>query len=65
MSHRKPYKFHGITKIMETIEIPKRVFEQMKMEIETLRNSRLYIRLLEFERNISKGKKYTRKDLGF
>lgn len=50
---------------METIEIPKRQFEQMKIEIETLRNSGIYIRLLEFEKNVSEGKKYTRKDLGF
>jgi len=37
----------------------------MKIEIELLRNSKLYIRLLEFEKNITEGKKYTRKDLGF
>jgi len=49
---------------METITIPKTRFEEMKREIKTLRNSKLYIRLLEFERNIIKNK-YTRKDLGF
>ncbi len=49
---------------METITIPKEKFERMKMEIEILRNSKLYKRLLEFEKNIQE-KRYTRKDLGF
>lgn len=40
-------------------------FEQMKQELEVLRNSNLYKRLLEFEKNISQGRKYSRKDLGF
>ena len=40
-------------------------FEQMQMEIETLRHSSLYARLLEFEKNIAQGRKFTRKDLGF
>ncbi len=50
---------------METITLPKVEFEQMKLEIKTLRNSKMYQRLLEFEQNIISGKKYTRKDLGF
>ena len=50
---------------METITIPKVQFEKMKQEIRILRSSRIYRRLLEFEKNITKGKKYTRKDLGF
>ncbi len=37
----------------------------MKREIEVLRNTQVYKRLLEFENNIAQGKKYTRKDLGF
>ncbi len=49
----------------EIVKIPKKEFEQMKIEIEILRNSEIYKRLLEFENNISKGKKFTRKDLGF
>jgi len=49
---------------METITIPKEKFEEMRMELEVLRNSKLYKRLLEFEQNIQ-GKRYTRKDLGF
>lgn len=49
---------------METITIPKQKFQQMKREIETLRESRIYQRLLEFEQNIAI-KKYSRKDLGF
>ena len=49
---------------METVMIPKVEFEQMKAEIKTLRKTKLYLRLLEFEKNIE-GKKYTREDLGF
>lgn len=49
---------------MDTISISRTEYEQMKQEITTLRNSSLYKRLLEFEKNI-KVKKYTRKDLGF
>jgi len=50
---------------METVTIPKQEFESMKKEIQALRSSKIYQRLLEFESNISKGKKYTRQDLGF
>ena len=50
---------------METITIPKEKFERMLIEINVLRNSGVYKRLLEFEGNICQGKKYTRKDLGF
>lgn len=50
---------------METVTLPKAEFEQLNRELETLRNSRLYKGLLEFEKNISQGKKFTRKDLGF
>ena len=50
---------------METITIPKERFERIMLEIKVLRNSKLYKRLLEFEENISKGRRYTRKDLGF
>ena len=50
---------------METITIPKERFERIMLEIKVLRNSKLYKRLLEFEENISKGGRYTRKDLGF
>ena len=50
---------------METVSIPKAEFEQMKQEIETLRNSKLYKRLLECQKNIADGKGKTRKDLGF
>ena len=49
---------------METVTISKIEYKKMKTEIITLRNSKLYKRLLEFEQNI-KTKKYTRKDLGF
>jgi len=50
---------------METITLPKSEFEQLHREIETLRNSGLYKRLLEFEKNIAEGKRFTRADLGF
>ena len=50
---------------METVTIPKAQFEKMREEILVLRSSKLYRRLLEFEKNITKGKKYTRKNLGF
>ena len=50
---------------METITLPKTELEQLHRELETLRNSSLYKRLLEFEKNISEGKKFTRADLGF
>jgi len=50
---------------METITIPKVEIEQLQKELETLRNSSLYKRLLEFEKNIAEGKRFTRKDLGF
>lgn len=40
-------------------------FERMKQELELLKGSRIYQRLLEFEGIISKGKKFSRKDLRF
>ena len=61
----KIFKQLNHLKNMETITLPKDQFERMKREIEVLKNSRLYKRLLEFEENISKGKKFTRDDLGF
>jgi len=51
--------------IMQTITMPKAELEQLHKELETLRNSGLYKRLLEFEKNISEGKRFTRADLGF
>ena len=50
---------------IKMITISKPEFEKMKQEIEILRNSSLYKRLLESEKNISMGKIYTRKDLRF
>jgi PHD/YefM family antitoxin component YafN of YafNO toxin-antitoxin module len=50
---------------MDIVSVPRAEFEQMKQELEILRNSNVYKRLLEFETNISSGKKFTRKDLGF
>jgi len=51
---------------METITLPKEEFERMKQEIISLKNSKIYKRLLEFEKNITtREEKYTRKDLGF
>ena len=51
--------------MQEMIEVSKAEFERMKQELELLRDSRLYQRLLEFEENISKGKKFGRSELGF
>ena len=50
---------------METVTLPKTELEQLHRELETLRNSSLYKRLLEFEKSISEGKRFTRADLGF
>ena len=50
---------------MEVLTIPKIEFERMQNELNVLRNSKLYRRLLEFEYNIINGKKYTREELGF
>jgi len=49
----------------DTVTVPRVEFEHMKQELDLLRGSKLYQRLLEFEENISKGKKFTRKNLGF
>ena len=49
----------------DAVTIPRFEYDQMIQEIKTLRNSKIYQRLLEFEHNIAKGKKFTRKDLGF
>lgn len=46
---------------METVTVERVEFEQMKHELETLRETKLYKRLLEFEKNIVEGKKFTRK----
>ncbi len=50
---------------METVTLPKAEYEQIQTELETLRHSTLYKRLLEFERNIAEGKKFSRNDLRF
>lgn len=49
----------------ETVTVPKKKYEAMKREIKLLRNSDIYKSLIEFEKSISTGKKYYRKDLGF
>ena len=59
------YTKKPILPIMETITLPRSELEQLHKELETLRNSGLYKRLLEFEKNISEGKRFTRADLGF
>ena len=48
----------------ETVTIPRAEYESMVVEIETLRKSDLYKRLLQFVQNIRK-QKFTRADLGF
>lgn len=42
---------------MQTITVPKSELEQLHCELETLRNSGLYKRLLEFEKNIAEGRR--------
>ena len=48
----------------ETVTIPMAEYELMVSEIETLRRTDLYKRLLQFVQNIHKNK-FTRADLGF
>ena len=50
---------------METILISKEEYKKMKKEVQVLRSSKIYKRLLEFEKNILRGKVCMRKDLGF
>ena len=50
---------------METVTIPRIQFEQMQTELEILRHGSLYTQLLQFEKDIAEGRKFTRKDLGF
>ena len=49
---------------METITVPKEEFAQMQRELSTLRETKLYKRLLQFQENIGR-QKFTRADLGF
>ncbi len=49
----------------EVVTISRTKYLEMKREIETLRETKLYRRLLEFEENIKKSRGCTRKDLGF
>lgn len=49
----------------QTITLIKEDFDLMKREINTLRNTKLYTRLLEYMNNVLAGRKFTRKDLGF
>jgi len=50
---------------MQTVTLYKVELKQLRRELETLRNSGLYKRLLEFEKNVAEGKRFTRQDLGF
>ena len=49
---------------MDTVTVSRTEYEQMKKELQTLRNSTLYKRLLEAQANVQK-EKFTRADLGF
>ena len=49
---------------METVTIPKQEYRKLLTELETLRRTDLYKRLLQFLMNIQ-NKKFTRADLGF
>ncbi|MEE8167764.1 MAG: hypothetical protein V3T58_02685 [Candidatus Hydrothermarchaeales archaeon] len=49
----------------EVVTISGEKYLGMKREIDTLRKTKLYKRLLEFEEDIKRGNIYTRNDLGF
>ena len=49
----------------KSMVISKDEYNSLKKQVKILKNSRLYKRLLEFEENIAKGKKFYRSDLGF
>jgi hypothetical protein len=49
----------------DTVSVSREEYDRMMQELESLRNTQLYKRLLEFEKNIQDGKSFTRKDLGF
>jgi hypothetical protein len=49
---------------MEKIIVDKKKYIQLKKEVETLRNSNLYKKILKTNEELKK-KIYTRKDLGF
>ncbi len=49
----------------ETICITKEEYLKLKKENQMLRQTKLYARLLQFEKNIKSGKIFTRKDIGF
>ena len=59
------YRKSSILLAMQTVTLYKVELEQLRRELETLRNSGLYKRLLEFEKNVAEGKRFTRQDLGF
>lgn len=48
----------------DIVTLPREDYESMVHELETLRRTDLYQRLLQFTENIQK-KKYARSDLGF
>ncbi|MBI5553844.1 MAG: hypothetical protein HY917_03835 [Candidatus Diapherotrites archaeon] len=50
---------------METVTILKSEYTGLKRDSQLLRKNTVYKRLLEFEKSISAGKKFYRKDLGF
>jgi PHD/YefM family antitoxin component YafN of YafNO toxin-antitoxin module len=49
----------------DAVSIPREEYDRLMLELENLRNTHLYKRLLEFEKNIKQGKSFKRKDLGF
>jgi len=65
-SIRKFIKLGSLIKSMETetVTLPRAKYDQMVVELETLRQSDLYKRLLQFTENIQKAR-FTRKDVGF
>ena len=63
---RKKYIVRCIIDYMatETVTLPRAEYQQMIIELETLRRTDLYKRLLQFIGNIQT-KKFSRSDLGF
>lgn len=50
---------------MDEVVISREKFEEMQRAVVILRRVGIYKRLLEFEKNICSGERYTRGDLGF
>jgi hypothetical protein len=50
---------------MDTVTISRDEYESLVQDSQKLKNSHLYKRLLDFEKNVSENGEFTREDLGF